>query len=44
MVMYNQGSHPSASPFELARYPRSAAVLRHELSSSLFAPVAPEFS
>ena len=44
MVMYNQGSHPSESPFELSRYPRSAAVLRHELSSPLFAPVAPEFS
>ena len=44
MVMYNQGSHPSESPFELARYPRSAAVLRHELSSPLFAPLAPEFS
>jgi hypothetical protein len=44
MVMYNQGSHPSESPFELARYPHSAAVLRHELSSPLFAPLAPEFS
>jgi hypothetical protein len=44
MVMYNQGSHPSESPFQLARYPRSAAVLRHELSSPLFAPLAPEFS
>jgi hypothetical protein len=44
MVMYNQGSHPSESPFELARYPRSAAMLRHELSSRLFAPLAPEFN
>lgn len=44
MVMYNQGSHPSQSPFELSRYPHSAAVLRGELRSPLFAPVAPEFS
>jgi hypothetical protein len=43
MVMYNQGTNPAASPFELARYPRSAAALRHELSSPLFAPFAPEF-
>jgi len=44
MAMYNQGSHPSESPFELSRYPHSAAALRQELRSSLFAPVAPEFS
>jgi hypothetical protein len=44
MVMYNQGSHPAQSPLALARYPRSAAALRHELSSPLFAPLAPEFN
>jgi hypothetical protein len=44
MVMYNQGSHPSASPFELSHYPRSAAELRRQLSSPLFAPLAPEFN
>jgi hypothetical protein len=44
MVMYNQGSHPSESPFELSRYPRAAAALREELRSPLFAPLAPEFS
>jgi hypothetical protein len=44
MVMYNQGSHPSQSPLALAHYPRSAAALRNELRSPLFAPVAPEFS
>jgi hypothetical protein len=44
MVMYNQGSNPSESPFELSRYPRSAAALRRELASPLFAPLAPEFS
>jgi hypothetical protein len=44
MVMYNQGSHPSQSPFELSRYPRSAAALRDELRSPLFAPLPPEFS
>jgi hypothetical protein len=43
MVMYNQGTDVSRSPFLLARYPRSAAVLREELASSLFAPLAPEF-
>jgi hypothetical protein len=44
MVMYNQGSHPERSPLALWRYPRSAAALRQELGSPLFAPVAPEFS
>jgi hypothetical protein len=43
MVMYNQGTDVSRSPFVLARYPRSAAALRQELSSPLFAPMAPEF-
>ncbi|HKN94481.1 MAG TPA: hypothetical protein VJU60_09125 [Thermoleophilaceae bacterium] len=44
MVMYNQGSHPSQSPLALAHYPRSAAALRGELRSPLFAPTPPEFS
>ena len=44
MVMYNQGSHPSESPFELSRFPHGAAALRQELRSPLFAPLAPEFS
>jgi hypothetical protein len=44
MVMYNQGSHPSQSPLALARYPRSAAALRQELRSPLFAPTPPEFN
>jgi hypothetical protein len=44
MAMYNQGSHPARSPLALWRYPRSAAALRRELRSALFAPLAPEFS
>jgi hypothetical protein len=43
MVMYNQGTDVSRSPFVLARYPHSAAALRQELASPLFAPMAPEF-
>jgi beta-mannanase len=43
MAMYNQGTDISRSPFVLARYPRSAAALRQQLASALFAPLAPEF-
>jgi hypothetical protein len=43
MVMYNQGTDISRSPFVLAHYPLSAAALRAQLASPLFAPVAPEF-
>jgi hypothetical protein len=44
LVMYNQGTNVSSSPFVLSRYPHSAAALRQELASPLFAPVAPEFA
>jgi hypothetical protein len=44
IVMYNQGTNPAAGPFELARYPRSAAALRAQLASPRFAPFAPEFA
>jgi hypothetical protein len=43
MLMYNQGTDVSRSPFVLAHYPRSAVALRQQLASPLFAPLAPEF-
>jgi beta-mannanase len=42
MISYNHGS-ASNGPFELTRYPRSAAVIRSKVSSARFLAWAPEW-
>ncbi len=43
MLIYNQGLDVNG-PFRLARYPRAAAALRHELAGRSFPAYAPEWA
>ena len=42
MLMYFQGYKPHGA-FNLGRYPRSLAVISHDLNNRLFPPFAPEW-